>query len=161
VIPRAATLAVVEHEYAGARAWAERHKVSLSWATDSLEIRATLAQPETNETFYLRGVVDGYRALAPAWSFTDATWTSAPTPSLFPRPGAGPFGAPIFIMSHGPVICVPFNRLAYGSHAGPHNDWGPPENWVTAGQQYVTAHYLGDMLGVIYRDFRYSRGRMG
>lgn len=68
----------------------------------------------------------------------------------------------MFIMSSaGPVICVPFNRFAYANYQGPHGDWGGPDNWLSAGLQYAKADYIGDMLGVIYRDFIHTRGRMG
>lgn len=159
MIPREHTLIHLEDELPGARCWAERHDVPFLWVPESLEVRATFVQPETNEVFYLRGRFDNYREIAPAWTFTDAAWTAEPRQQLFPRPGQTPYGASVF---HGnPVICVPFNRLAYKEHRGPHDDWGGPANWLTAGRpNEVKAHYLGDMLGVIYQHFLFSRGRM-
>ena len=58
-------------------------------------------------------------------------------------------------------MCAPFNRLAYGAHEGPHSDWGSLAQWMTAGEGYVHAVKLGDMLSAILRDFRLSSGRMG
>jgi hypothetical protein len=58
------------------------------------------------------------------------------------------------------VICAPFNRLAYTDHAGPHGDWGGPQNWLNAGASQVHAETIGDMLQAIYRDFSVTRERM-
>jgi len=161
VIPRVATLAIVEEECKGAATWAERHSVPLSWLPETLQLRATLRQPQTDESFYLIGVFQDYRAMAPAWWFTDEKWTSPPEARLFPKPTPTPFGSSIFLLhSHGPVICIPFNRLAYASHQGPHSDWNAPDNWLNAGRQHAQADYIGDMLGVIHRDFVHTRGRM-
>lgn len=159
MMSREATIIILEDEFLGARAWAERHGVTLAWLPKILEVRAPLTQPETNERFYLRGQFDDYRVQAPAWVFTDAAWSAEPQPQLFPRPGQSPFGSSV--LHPKPAICAPFNRLAYAEHQGPHGDWGGPANWLTAAQpNEVKAHHLGDMLQVIFRDFSYSRGRM-
>lgn len=154
------TILIVNGELAGAQAWAGRHSVPLTWVPERLWLLAQLVQPETNETFYLRAQVDDYRVVAPAWTFTDAAWSAEPTPYLFPRPGHTPYGSSLFHPSA--VICAPFNRLAYAEYRGPHGDWGGPASWLTAGRSTeVKAHYLGDMLQLINRDFVYSRGRLG
>jgi hypothetical protein len=159
VVPRETTIIILEDELPGAQAWAGRHGVPLRWLPESLEVRVTLTQPETNEPFYLRGRFDDYRQLAPAWVFTDAGWAAEPRPQLFPRPGQSPYGASV--LHSASVICAPFNRLAYKEHRGPHDDWGGPANWLTAGRaNEVTARHLGDMLQAIFRDLMYSRGRM-
>jgi hypothetical protein len=161
VIPREHTLIHVDEELPGARASAARHGVSLVWAPEGLQVRAVLTQPETNELFFLRGIFDDYREIAPAWTFTDETWTASPSTFLFPRAGTLPNGGSS-IFHPTAVICAPFNRLAYAQHAGPHNDWGGPASWLTAGQpDQVKAHYLGDMLSVVYQHFVVTRGRMG
>jgi hypothetical protein len=160
VVPRETTVIILEDEFSGAEAWAGRHGVPLAWLPESLEVRVTLTQPVTNERFYLRGRFDDYREQAPAWTFTDATWSAEPRLQLFPRPGQTPYGASI--LHSKPVICAPFNRLAYSEHKGPHDNWGGPTNWLTAAQPHeVRAQHFGDMLHVIFRDFVYSRGRMG
>lgn len=162
MIPRETTLHVIEHELTAARLWAERHVVPLTWLPSATEIRAVLTQPETEELFYLRCILDDYRRLPPAWTFTDETWEAEPAMHLFPLVSATQFGAPLFIRGkNGPIICAPFNRLAYAEHKGPHGDWRGPTNWLTAGQaNQVKAHYLGDMLQIIHRDFTHSRARM-
>jgi hypothetical protein len=161
VIPAEDTKIIIEDELAGAYAWADRHKMDLLWRADDLELRVELTQPETAEVFFLQGLFDGYKALPPAWSFCDDNFVSAAVASQYPMPTQSPFGSSIFIMHQAtPTICAPFNRLAYAKHQGPHNDWGEPTRWLNAGENYVKAHSLGDMLQAIYRDFVLSRGRM-
>lgn len=156
----------LDEEVPAAKAWASRRGAVLEWLPDLLEVRIMLTQPETNELFYLRGRFDGYRALPPAWSFTDATWASSGMACHFPRQRTSRFGSHMFIgggvASSGgaaAVICAPFNRLAYSSERGPHADWALAD-WTGAGQGYVKALHLGDMLQAICRDFADSRGRM-
>lgn len=161
MIPRASTVAIVTSELKGAHAWAGRHEVPLSWSSEKLQLEAILTQPETNEVFYLLGQFDNYREIAPAWSFSDKAALESPAVQFYPKVITPPFGGPIFIISKTPVICVPFNRLAYAAHDGPHGDWGGPENWLSAGSGYVKADHIGDMLNVIHRDFIHTRGRMG
>lgn len=157
---RADTLLYVEDELPSAQAWAERHGVPLVWVAEDLEIRVTLTQPETQEPFYLRGRVDGYRELPPEWRFTDSEWTAPPSGALFPKVARTPYGSTLFIVSRDPVICAPFNRLAYVAHGGPHADWALA-GWLAAGQAgQVRADCIGDMLQIIYRDLILSRGRM-
>ena len=162
MVPTATTVLVVEDELGGAMAWAERRAVPLTWKPKLLEIRATFTQPESHELFYLRGRVDDYKVLPPTWTFTDQSWLADPAPAFFPKLAQSPYGASMFITYRGPVICAPFNRLAYAEHQGPHADWSGPSSWLTAGApDQVRAHFLGDMLQLIFRDFVHSRGRMG
>lgn len=159
--PRDDTLLYVKDELPGAQAWAERHRAPLVWAEEVLELRVTLTQPETKQPFYLRGRFDEYRELPPEWTFTDSAWTAATAFALFPNLAQTPYGSPLFIRANsGPVICAPFNRLAYAAHGGPHRDWTLAA-WLAAGHEsQVKAHCIGDMLQIIYRDVLLSRGRM-
>lgn len=161
MVPAETTVIIVENEMVGAQAWAKRRNVALAWVPERLEVRAVFTQPETEEPFFLRGWFPDYRVLPPVWIFTDASWSAEPGPSFFPRPAQTPFGGSLFTTGNGPVICAPFNRLAYAEHRGPHGDWGGPIGWVTAGQAgQVKAHCIGDMLQVILRDLLHTRGRM-
>lgn len=99
MVSREHALILVEDELPGAQAWAGRHGVSLLWVPKSLEVRATLTQPETKELFYLRGVFDDYRELPPVWSFTAEEWAAAPAMCLFPKVQNTPYRAPLFIDS--------------------------------------------------------------
>lgn len=162
MIPRHQTLLHIESELGGARAWAARHNVPLVWLPEQLELRVTFVQPETAEPFYLRGRVENYREVPPAWTFTDSQWTAEAQRQYFPRPA--PVARGIASIFHPqPVICAPFNRLAYryDNVAGPHSDWGGPANWLNAGAStQVRAEYIGDMLSVMHAHFAVTRGRM-
>jgi hypothetical protein len=169
MIPASEICIVVEPEIHGAQAWAERHGISSVWSADTLELHTVLIQAGESTKFYLRGRFDNYRALAPEWTFTDETWVSVGRLTDFPRPitQPPPPTASIFLnfQSRG-VICAPFNRLAYASGSGPHQDWGGPEQWLEASNKasaarQVRADTVGDMLQVIRRDFFLTRGRMG
>jgi len=161
MLPAKASIAIAEHELLGARAWAERHGVVLEWLLDVLELRATLPQPETATRFYLRARLGDYRELPPMWTFCAENWTRDSEAALYPKPQATPHGSSIFLAHKGRgVICVPFNRLAYAEHTGPHGDWGGPAQWISAGGSHVRAATLGDMLAVVHRDLRVTRGTM-
>lgn len=152
--------ATVEAELRAARAWAERHRVPLCWDAEALELRAVLAHPKTADKFYLRGEFDDYRELPPAWTFCSSTWKGTGNKRDFPKsptPSESIFIAP---KRSGPVICAPFNRLAYGQHGGPHKNWGGPAQWLSAAPRYVRATTIGDMLHVICRDLRHTQGTM-
>jgi hypothetical protein len=161
VIPAADTILIVEDELRGARHWAHRRQVAIDWLPDLLEVRVTLTQPETKELFFLRGLFDDYRAIAPAWTYTDHGWKAAPHTQFFPKVTSSPHGNGMIVVQKGiPVICAPFNRLAYAEQSGPHGDWGGPSNWLSAGGAYVHAETIADMLQAIRRDFLHTRGRM-
>lgn len=162
MIPIEDTIIIVEDELRGARPWAGRCNVPLAWLLHRLELRVTFTQPETKELFFLRGRFDDYKAIAPALTFSDATWEATGRTLDFPKVITPPHGSPMFIAGgNGAVICVPFNRLAYAQHGGPHSDWGGPTNWLNAGGAYVRAETIADMLQAIRRDFLHTRGRMG
>lgn len=158
MVPKEATRAAVEEELEGARAWAKRHDVALTWLPDRLEIRALLVQPETGSEFYLKGDVKGYKVVPPAWAFCTPQWEESTSLEHFPARVKTPFGSSIFHAK--PVICAPFNRLAYKEHGGPHSDWGGPAQWLDAAKNKVRATTIGDMLQAIRRDFLYTRGSM-
>ena len=168
LIPTGETRVVIEPEIRGAQAWAERRGIVCTWIAEALELRVLLVQSAESTTFYLRGRFDNYRALAPEWTFTDCTWTIAGKLSEFPKPITvpPPVTASIFLNFNGKgVICAPFNRLAYASGSGPHQDWGGPEQWLqasdkTSANKQVRADTVGDMLQVLRRDFLLTRGRV-
>jgi hypothetical protein len=163
VIPKVDTVLIVNFELGGARAWGERNHVSIGWTEEDLVLRATFTQPETRELFYLKGTFDNYKELPPALTFCNVDWQATGAREHFPKPfGESPFGATIFIEHHGkPVICAPFNRLAYAQNQGPHGDWGGPVHWQTAAADRVHATCIGDMLQIILRDLNLTKGRMG
>jgi hypothetical protein len=106
----------------------------------------------------LEGVFDDYRALPPAWRFTQPASEELPR-SAWPQPGNVPgIGSSVFHTN--PVICAPFNLLAYNDHGGPHSDWGGPANWLALRPDLVRATSVGEMLSVIALHLHYSPGRL-
>jgi hypothetical protein len=160
VVPHDVTVALIEaEELPAARLWAANVGVDLSWEPSALHVRVVFTQRATGGKFYLMGTVDGYKALPPVWEFFDSTWGLARQKAFYPAPASLPGGIGSIFHTN-PVICAPFNRLAYQQHGGPHSDWGGPEQWLRAGAGYVQAETLADMLAVIARDMNYSTGRM-
>lgn len=160
VIPREATAALLEEEeLPGAKEWARHHGVQLEWDPAMLEVRAIFRHHATEELYYLLGRFDGYRVMPPWWNFCDPSWGSPGEKKNYPAPGSSPEGKSS-IFHRNPVICAPFNRLAFKSEGGPHQNWGNLENWLKIKQEGVRASTLGDMLAVIDRDLCVSPGRM-
>jgi hypothetical protein len=92
MIPREKTIAVVEHQLKGARAWAERKEASLDWRREDLELRAVLTHPGTGDEFYLRGRFEDYPALPPKWTFCSQRWDECGEKRFFPASGGSRFG---------------------------------------------------------------------
>jgi len=160
VIPRDLTIALVEQEeLEPARQWARRAGVELTWDAEALQLRAVLTQRATGERFFLLGCLDGYKAVPPAWEFRDQAWEVAGAKRNYPAAASIPGIGSIFHAK--PVICAPFNRLAYQILGGPHGDWGGPEQWLKAAPSSAHADTLADMLALIARDMNHSNGRMG
>ena len=160
----AVTDATIAHELPGVTAWAARHdQITLDTGfLNQRVIRVVMVQEISGHTFYLQGNLDDYKALPPAWEWRDETWSTNKGLSLSPRPERSPFGSSMFLRGNGTgVICAHFNRLAYGAHGGPHGDWGSEAQWMTAGDGYVRAVTIGDMLQSILRDLRFTKGHMG
>lgn len=161
LIPAEHTRIIVESEMEAARGWAARHEAVINWLPDDLILRVTLPRPGENPPFFLRGFFADYRALPPAWTFTDEKWEATGRPVDFPKGVPTRFGASIFIMhNQTAIICAPFNRLAYADQSGPHADWGGATNWLNAGPSQIHANTIGDMLQAIHRDFCLTRERM-
>jgi len=164
VLPATDVRAVVEEELVAARAWASRNAVGLEWIPDALELRMTLSQLATAEDFFFRGRFDDYQAIAPHWQCVSGAWAGGDVLSDYPKPQEG-LPRPSIYLVHAvagvrtPVICAPFNRLAYSEHKGPHGDWGAPANWLAARQGHVRATTIPDMLSVIQLHFLTTRGR--
>lgn len=157
--PHAEIVAVVEHELTEAQFWAECKGLDLDWEPEELRLRTVMTQRETDESFYLQGVFDEYKELAPEWEFFDSGWSTGGKRQHYPSRSPCPFGSSIFHTDQ--FICVPFNRLAYEECGGRHSDWGGPRNWlnVEGGNSHATT--VGGMLQQVYRHLRETRGRMG
>lgn len=155
-LPPSAVRAVVQSEWPGALAWADRNGWTVALDLDRLRLRASTEHPAAHRPVEFLALLDGYKALPPAWHVVAPGTDSDAGREDFPRPG----GNSIF---HGNlVLCAPWNRLAYKSvnPQGLHSDWGGPEGWLSVAGPHTTAHTLGDMLAVIDVFFQMSPGMM-
>lgn len=159
MLPTAAVRALVDEELPPLIEWAESHGSEVEWNPDSLLIRVVLPQPVTGDEYYLLGDLHGYRAVPPAWEFADSAWETDGGKRNYPAPAVLPFGGSSIFHAQ-PVICAPFNRLAWKQNGGPHQNWGTPDQWLSLKENTVRAETLGDMVSVVARDLAYSPGRM-
>jgi hypothetical protein len=151
-LPPTAARISVEEDLDGARAWAGRHNWTILWVAEALTLRAGTYHLRAQRLVEVTAQCDGYRALPPEWRFvrpdTDETGREW-------HPAAG--GPSIF---HGnALICVPWNRLAYAEHGGPHGDWSGPTAWLQVREGPV-AFTIPDMLAVIDAHLGQSPGMM-
>lgn len=145
-LPPSAARAAVELELDGARAWATRHDWILEWDPERLLLRAATYHRPLHRLLEAYADCDGYKAVPPAWRFVrpgtddlDAAW--------FPRL------ALIAMVEETPVICAPWNRLAYGEHGGPHANWSAAGSWLQINEGTL-AHTIPDMLELINAHLR-------
>ena len=135
MLPETVVDAAIKSELKGAMAWAARYGIDITtlMPTDRI-LRIVLVQEKSQERFFLQGQFDQYKALPPVWDWYDANWSNNGGPCLSPKGVNTPFGGSMFIAHNGKaVICAPFNRLAFGTHAGPHTNWVEPVQWMTTG----------------------------
>jgi hypothetical protein len=140
-------------------AWAERNGWDLAFDLDQLALRASAKHPHDDTPLFLTADFSSYRALPPAWRFVNEHGVEEKL--AYPAPGPLPEGrASIFHTQ--PVICAPFNRLAFknpekdGPHAG---DWGDAARWTRVPGAFARAHTIADMLMIIDTHLSYSKGR--
>ena len=162
MLPGTVVDAAIKSELEGAMAWAVRYGIDVTALMPTERIlRMVLVREQSQERFFLQGQFDQYKALPPVWDWRDANWSDSGGLCLSPKGVNTPFGSSMFIVHKSKaVICAPFNRLAFGTHAGLHTDWGDPAQWMTAGHGHVHAVTIGDMLQSIVRDFYYTTERM-
>lgn len=142
MVPANVTQAVVAAETPAVTAWAMRHRWTVTFAQDDTHLDAATIHPVTKNPIVFHAELDGYPAIPPAWTCRDADGNV--TPATFPMPGQRP-AVPGSIFHPNHVICAPWNRLAYGSHGGPHSDWADQSGWKTIGG-VTQAHTIADML---------------
>jgi|SRR5580700_2466886 hypothetical protein len=143
--------------------WASRKPCieELTVDCEALLIRTMLRQPDTGLKFFLEGDFEDYRALPPKFTFSSEPWNRSNASRDYPKQKENPFGGGS-VFHPAPCICVHFNRNAYKEHGGPHTDWGGPERWLqaVAGEKYVRATSIAEMMSVIYVRFADTRGRL-
>lgn len=146
-VPPHVTRAVLEGELPPARSLADRLGWSMSFDSDRFLLEFGFAHSRADRRLLLLAAVDGYKALPPAWRFLDPA-TRAEGKAAWPAPGSVAGKSSIF--HNKPVLCAPFNRLAYSIHDGPHNDWGGPEAWLSVNKpDQVRAVTIAEMMQVI------------
>ncbi len=160
------TRVVVETEMEPALSWAARHGWELQLDASALRLTALMAHPADKHPLALVADLNGYRGVPPAWEFVDRE-TRARDRHAFPK-GAPLFAPPgqkasIFTEYQGtPVVCAPFNRLAFADGTGIHGNWGASSGWLSLivdGGDIVRASTLGEMLATIELHLRVSPGR--
>ncbi|SFG26973.1 hypothetical protein SAMN02787118_11817 [Streptomyces mirabilis] len=146
MLPEQVTRAVMAGETPAVTAWAERHQWRVRVDPDSQTLTAVTTHPATNTLVLFHADLTGYPALPPAWTCRDDQGCSPH--DAFPLAGTGPVitGS---VFHPNPVICAPWNRLAYSEHSGPHADWGGLTEWKTAAPASTRAHTLADMLNTL------------
>ena len=150
----------MNHELTAAAPWMARHAVRFEWNAESLDLRASLTKSDTGRRFYVRGLFDEYRVLPPRWTFTDAAGSGEYDGSNYPLTRCPGRAAMCITHQNKPVICAPFNRLAYQDLAGPHGDWGGPAAWQSVNTGVVRATHVGDMLAALQRETDRSDGTL-
>lgn len=143
------TEVVVAVELAAATAWASRHGWTLTYDASVKRGTATATHPVTGAPVEFNFDTTAYPdRQPPAW------WCGSeqPDPRNYP---AGPAetkpGFPNGSIFHGqPVICAPWNRLAYAQvvPGAPHSEW-TLASWKTMAPEYTQAHSIADMLAAL------------
>lgn len=127
-----------------------------------MELRVTLKKAGSELQFYLKGHFDDYRMLPPRLWFCGHAWGGETDPRNYPKVQRSNGRSAICILPPtGPVICAPFNRLAYAEHQGPHGDWGGPPAWQTVNTGVIRALHIGDMLQALQVEVNDADGVLG
>jgi hypothetical protein len=123
---------------------------------DKLLLEVRLIHEKTRQLYVLRGYLDEYKAIPPAWEFVDPDTGVEGTAAAYPEPpNPAPGGSALFITPtpQERVICLPCNRLAYGGYKGPHTNW-TLANWMQETPRYLT---LCEMVNRINVDLQASK----
>jgi hypothetical protein len=160
LIPTEVTVAAVEAELAAIEACTTRWGWQVESDLDLLLLRFATTHPADGRAIYLQADLTGYKAVPPAWLFTDSDWVShrdgAIDKALWPAPGTGPRGS----VFHGhALVCAPWNRLAYQELGGVHNDWAGITNWLNIAD-HTRATTVPDMLAILRANLADSPGWM-
>ena len=130
-------------------------------------ISCTLIQPHTALSFHLDVDCTDYRQLPPMFRFSVTPGALTSLPHDYPKQTSNPFGGGNLFILCGPnnslgCVCSHFNRLAYNTHNGPHQDWGGPDNWLNAASTggWVRATNLPEMFSAIISRFKLTKGRL-
>jgi hypothetical protein len=155
------TEAVMEAEQVAIAAWAESHNWDVTYDPATKRGSASTPHPALGTPVTFHFDTTGYPDRQPPawWCGTDPA-----DPKNYPRPAATTSpGQPNGSIFHGqPVICAPWNRLAYKQVIpdAPHGDW-TLGSWKTMAPEYTRAHTIADMLSALEFHLSYSDGMQG
>jgi hypothetical protein len=143
------TKVVVAAELGAATSWASRHGWTLTYDVSTKCGKAVATHPVTGTLIEFHFDTTGYPdRQPPAW------WCGAEKsdPKNYPSGAAqAKPGHPNGSIFHGqPVICAPWNRLAYTQvvPGAPHSDW-TLASWKVMAPEYTQAHSIADMLAAL------------
>lgn len=152
---------MAEEEIPGALRWASYHGLKHSWNQDALflmvRLQGLVDEDGHREEYLLSGVFDDYRVIPPAWRFLDPRNSADVGKAAFPTPGT--FGPGSILHTNG-VICAPWNRLAYATETGLHNNWTDLTKWETLEPNRTHAKSIPDMLARIRAEVGLSPRRL-
>jgi hypothetical protein len=154
-VDRVVTAAVLDEEVKALSTLAALSGWEIELAAGSSCVRVRFIHAKTGEAYGLVGDCAGYKAVPGAWTFVDPK-TGAGGFDAFPAPPRSTPGgeATIFIDHGGPRICLPANRLAYGTNGGPHNDW-QIANWIKTSRHKTIAEFVDR----VHTELQASAGR--
>ncbi|MBX3352994.1 MAG: hypothetical protein KF684_08655 [Phycisphaeraceae bacterium] len=145
----------VELELDALQGYCERHRWTLQW--DPERQLLTFDRPSDLvgcAILRLTAEVEAYPLHPPAWRFWKVDGQGQAV-SVFPS-NRGSVGNDGSIFHPSRVICAPFNRLAYGTHQGPHPEWGMSQWKDVRGVARATT--LTEMLAIITAHLKASPG---
>ena len=108
--------AYAEEELKEAEAWGGARGWSLDWKPEALILNVKMKSAVDGEEYLFEFSLRDYRQYPPSITPIHPMSGERGTRRAFPSGGRGYFHP-------NPVICAPWNRLAYQEHGGPHGDW--------------------------------------
>jgi hypothetical protein len=121
----------------------------------NLTITITMKSTIDSEVYILEARCDDYKALPPYFEFIHPETKERGTKRCYPADGSFFYNTP----DKPPCICVQWNRKAYTTEGGPHNDWAM-SNWLSYRPGMTT---LGDFFHLVQRQMNNKqmyKGRM-
>ena len=146
------TRQIIHEELQGMIPLIASYRWEVNFDLDNPIVTVEMVSSVKQERYIIEAKCDDYKALPPYFEFLHPTNNGERgTKRCYPSDGS---------FFHGtPCICVEWNRKAYASHGGPHNEW-QMTNWVNRRPGMST---LGDMFHLVQRlinDPSKYRGRM-
>lgn len=143
------TRTILKSETPSISKWAAENSWKVEVNLDELSLEATTVHPNLSGVqVRFHADLSGYPALPPLWRCRNETGDS-PREAYPSGGGSIPNGPTGSIFHNQPVICAPWNRLAYVELSGPHQDWIDSSHWKVVAPSYTQAHTIADMLATL------------